>query len=98
MDSEVIHPPPPPVIFVTPQEPRGYPKTMERVNSEGIRRVDLRLALRTRRMVAEARRVDTCLLCRRHKVNEAGLCDVCYSTLEGDELELAVAWMRGVGP
>jgi len=86
------------VIFLTDTDARGYPETMERVNSEGIRRVDLRLALRTRRVVAEARRVDTCILCRRHKVNEAGICDVCYSSLEGEELDLAVSWMRGVGP
>lgn len=71
---------------------------MERLNSEGIPRADLKHALRNRRQVSEARRIDSCLLCRRPRVNEAGLCDVCYSSLEGVELEMATAWLRGSEP
>lgn len=46
----------------------------------------------------EARRIDACMLCRRPHVNEAGLCDVCYSSLEGEELDMVTAWMRGSEP
>lgn len=55
-------------------------------------------AMRDRRVVSEARRIDTCLLCRNSPVNEAGLCLVCYSTLDGEELKLASRWMAGIGP
>ncbi|RYG47101.1 hypothetical protein EON79_08275 [bacterium] len=71
---------------------------MERFNSEGIRRDELLLALKTLRTVQIARRFDTCMLCRRHRVNEAGLCDVCYSQLEGEEARLAEKWLSGIGP
>jgi hypothetical protein len=62
---------------------------VHRLNSEGILRRDLPFALKNRRMVTDARRIDSCLLCRRPHVNEAALCDVCYAMLEGEELELA---------
>ena len=71
---------------------------MERYNSAGIRRDELLFALRTPHMVLIARRFDCCLLCRCSTVNEAGLCDLCYSMLHGDELTLATRWMAGVGP
>jgi hypothetical protein len=71
---------------------------VERFNNEGIPRHTLVLALRDRRLVMTARRVDACLLCRRPRVNDSGLCDVCYSGLEGEELRLAVSWLSGVGP
>jgi hypothetical protein len=72
---------------------------VERLNSEGIPRHELKLALGTRRLVAHARRIDTCLLCRRHGVNEAGLCEVCYSMIvDAEELELVQSWLRGEGP
>ncbi|AIE88140.1 hypothetical protein [Fimbriimonas ginsengisoli] len=69
-----------------------------RLNSEGIRRDELAFTLRNRYKVQSARRIDACLLCRRPHVNEAALCDVCYSTLEGEELELATCWLRGTAP
>jgi hypothetical protein len=56
------------------------------------------MALRNRRQVVAARKINSCLLCRRIGVNEAGLCDFCYSMLDGDELLLAVRWLQGVGP
>ena len=71
---------------------------MERLNSEGIPRDQLKHALRNKRMVREARRINSCLLCRRVGVNETGLCEVCYSMLDGEELHLAEAWLRGGGP
>ena len=71
---------------------------MERVNSEGIPRHDLAHYLRDRKSVIGARRIDTCMLCRRHKVNEAGLCDYCYSALDGEEARLAAVWLSGQGP
>lgn len=55
-------------------------------------------ALQTRRIVMFARETDACLLCRRSNVNEAGLCLMCYSTLDTPEIQLAVRWMTGVGP
>ncbi|RYG38897.1 hypothetical protein EON81_02405 [bacterium] len=71
---------------------------MERLNSEGIRQDELLYALKTRRTVQTARRIDSCLLCRRHYVNEAGLCDICYAQLEGEEAKLAERWLSGIGP
>lgn len=71
---------------------------VERLNSEGIPRDSLILALRDRRAVLTARRINSCLLCRRPKVNEAGLCDICYSALDGEELKLATRWLQGIGP
>lgn len=75
-----------------------YNPRVERLNNEGIPRESLILAMRDRRTVATARRIDTCLLCRRPRVNEAGLCEVCYGALDGDELRLATRWLQGVGP
>lgn len=71
---------------------------MDRVNSEGILQRDLAVYLRDRRHVMAARRIDTCMLCRRHKVNEAGLCDYCYGGLDGEEARLASKWLTGQGP
>jgi hypothetical protein len=71
---------------------------VERYNSEGIPRDKLVVALRDRRLVAEARRVGFCILCRRSPVNEAGLCEICYSGLDGEELRLATTWTSGAGP
>jgi hypothetical protein len=71
---------------------------VERLNGEGIPRRMLSLALKDRKQVFVARKINSCLLCRRIGVNEAGLCDVCYSMLDGDELKLAVSWLQGVGP
>lgn len=71
---------------------------MERVNSEGIPRSDLKWALTERRMVMTARKINRCLLCRRIRVNEAGLCDVCTASLNDEEQELVERWRRGTGP
>jgi hypothetical protein len=71
---------------------------VDRVNSEGILRHDLAHYLRNRSAVMGARRIDTCMLCRRLRVNEAGLCDYCYSALDGEEARLAAAWLSGQGP
>lgn len=71
---------------------------MERWNSEGIPRDHLAWALTQRRFVEAARRIDACLLCRRPKVNEAGLCTVCHSLLDDRERALAQRWLTGVGP
>lgn len=71
---------------------------MDRYNHEGIARGDLPLALRDARLVRSYRRLDSCMLCRRMKVNEAALCAVCFSMLEGDEYRLANRWLTGEGP
>lgn len=71
---------------------------MDRLNGEGIPRDNLLLALRDRRAVTGARRIDACLLCRNPRVNEAGLCESCYAMLDGEELRLATRWLAGVGP
>lgn len=71
---------------------------MSRLNSEGIPRNELMYALQTRKIVIFARQTDSCLLCCRNNVNEAGLCLMCYSTLDTPEIQLAVRWMTGVGP
>jgi hypothetical protein len=71
---------------------------VDRLNSEGIRRQDLSFTLKNPLKVRDARRIDACLLCRRPRVNEAGLCDVCYASLEDDELYLATCWLRGTAP
>ncbi len=71
---------------------------MERYNSEGIPRNLLPQALRDRRQVLNARKIDSCLLCRARSVNEAGLCRVCWVLLTDEELRLAQVWLNGVGP
>jgi len=72
---------------------------VERLNSEGISRDQLRYVLTQRRLVQTARRIDSCLLCRRSGVNEAGLCDVCYSLLDDpEEQAIAHRWLTGEGP
>ena len=45
-----------------------------------------------------ARKINSCLLCRRIGVNETGLCEVCYGMLDGEELRLATKWLTGEGP
>jgi hypothetical protein len=71
---------------------------VERLNSEGIVRTDLAWALGQRRLVHTARRLNSCMLCKRSGVNEAGICDVCYAVVNEEELALAEKWMRGTGP
>jgi hypothetical protein len=71
---------------------------MERLNSEGIPRDQLSYALTNPRIVSFARETDSCMLCKRKDVNEAGLCRWCYSGLDEPEIKLAVKWTSGVGP
>ena len=71
---------------------------MERLNSEGIPRDQLLHALKDRRMVLMARKLNSCLLCRRNSVNEAGLCNVCWALLNDEELKQGTRWVAGVGP
>lgn len=70
----------------------------DRLNSEGIRRDELRWALTQRRIVAGARKINSCLLCRRIGVNEAGLCEVCFTLLSDEEARIAYRWISGEGP
>lgn len=69
-----------------------------RINPEGIPRDQLVWALGQARIVQEAVRTDRCLLCRDPKVNEAGLCSVCWTYLTAAETELALNWTSGVMP
>ncbi|MCU0316394.1 MAG: hypothetical protein MUC92_07360 [Fimbriimonadaceae bacterium] len=71
---------------------------MDRLNSEGIDRSQLKYALTQERMVKEARRVNRCLLCAGPGVNEAGVCDGCSALLSGEEARLVELWMAGVKP
>lgn len=71
---------------------------MERWNPEAIPRHQLKFALTNPSYVKSARKVDSCLLCRNPKVNEAGLCDVCWSVLSDSELKLALRWLTGEAP
>jgi hypothetical protein len=72
--------------------------SVERLNPEGIPRKQLSFVLSQSRRVHEARRIDRCLLCRRSRVNDAGLCELCYSMLDGEELRLATRWTVVGGP
>lgn len=71
---------------------------MERFNSEAIPRHKLIEALKDAFAVRIARRIDRCLLCKRPGVNEAALCDVCWTLITEDELALAQRWLNGVAP
>jgi hypothetical protein len=70
----------------------------ERLNGEGIPRDTLPWALTQRRLVLRARSIDKCLLCCAPNVNEAGICEVCYTLLRPEEQGLAERWLAGVGP
>lgn len=71
---------------------------MDRLNSEGLPRDQLKLALKDRAVVEKHRKLDRCLLCCAPNVNEAALCHVCWSLLDDEELKLAQRWLIGVGP
>ena len=71
---------------------------MERFNSEGIPRDSLLTALRNPLTVRAARRADACLLCRRPNVNEAGICQICYSMLDGAEIVAVTRLLNGQVP
>lgn len=70
----------------------------DRLNSEGIWRGDLLLTLKTPHLVRAAIAKGRCLLCQRPNLNAAGLCDVCYSQLQGEELRIATRYMDGLVP
>lgn len=71
---------------------------MERLNSEGVPLRLTLLTLQTPHLVRDARNKDRCFLCQRPKVNQAGLCDYCYSQLDGEELRVATQYMDGIRP
>jgi hypothetical protein len=70
----------------------------DRLNSEGIRRDHLAWALTQTSIVQKARKMNSCLLCRRIGVNEAGLCQVCFALLNDEEIRTASRWLSGEGP
>lgn len=70
---------------------------MDRINSEGIPRHLLAIMLKEPDVVRVAVKQDACLLCRNGKVNEAGLCQVCFTMLTDEEIKLAEAWTSGRG-
>jgi len=72
---------------------------VERINSEGIPRATLKFALSKTIIVMRARRTDLCMLCRHKGVNEAGLCEVCYASIQDpEEHRLIGKWLSGEGP
>ncbi|QYK54142.1 MAG: hypothetical protein KF824_04415 [Fimbriimonadaceae bacterium] len=70
----------------------------DRLHPEGVERSQLAWVLTQARFVKVAVRIDQCLLCRNKSVNEAGLCDVCFTFLDDKETELALRWTSGVAP
>ncbi|GMV87379.1 MAG: hypothetical protein AMXMBFR81_03100 [Chthonomonas sp.] len=71
---------------------------MDRANSEGLPRNQLLWALSQPRFVLRARKMDACLLCCAHRVNEAGLCESCHASLSDEELRVVERWLIGIGP
>lgn len=69
-----------------------------RINSEGLPRDELIWALTQPELIRQSRRIDSCLLCRRPRVNEAALCDCCWATLDDEELRHAARWTMGIRP
>jgi hypothetical protein len=70
----------------------------DRINAQGVPRDELYWVMSQSRFVRKARKIDRCLLCCANGVNEAALCDNCYTLLNEKELELAERWLSGVGP
>jgi len=71
-------------------------RVVERWNSEGIPRDQLMWALTQRPVIRSFRKLDSCMLCRRKGVNEAALCEACFSMLDGIEFDSAQQWLSGV--
>lgn len=69
-----------------------------RWNSEGMPRHEILWALSQPRIVKKAIRESSCLICCNSKINEAGLCDICWATLDDQELNIATKWVAGSGP
>lgn len=70
----------------------------DRLHPEGVRRYELAWVLAQARFVRVAVATDRCLLCRNPRVNEAGLCDVCWTYLTDEELAIAERWTIGTAP
>lgn len=71
---------------------------MERWNSESIPRSHILWALKTPRIVMGALKIDKCMICQGPKVNEAGICPICWAMLDEDELRQAEKWLNGSAP
>ncbi len=69
---------------------------MRRLNSDGIAREDLLVALQTQSIVYGARIRSQCLLCRGTPVNNAGLCEGCSANLTDEEQAAARPWIEGL--
>ncbi|MEZ5163598.1 MAG: hypothetical protein R2688_07560 [Fimbriimonadaceae bacterium] len=70
----------------------------DRLNPEGVPRHQLTFFLTQARVVRSAVQRDCCLLCCDPKVNEAGLCHICFAYLTDEEYKLAEHWITGVMP
>ncbi len=71
---------------------------MDRLHPQAVPREHLGWALTQERIVKRAVRDDLCMLCCAKRVNEAGLCDVCYSGLNATEFQEAEKWLTGARP
>ena len=74
------------------------PGELDPVAADLVATIVTRGLLTQRSIVANARKIDSCLLCRRREVNEAGLCNYCWATLSESELDVAVKWTHGAMP
>ncbi|MGI8922503.1 MAG: hypothetical protein ACR2HJ_00450 [Fimbriimonadales bacterium] len=68
---------------------------MRRLNSEGIARADLVVALRSERAVRIARAKGLCMLCCNAPVNAVALCEGCMANLTDEEFDAARPWIEG---
>ncbi|MCE9559907.1 MAG: hypothetical protein K8R88_13280 [Armatimonadetes bacterium] len=71
---------------------------MTRWNAEGVHLKDLPYALSRVDIVSLYRNMNRCMLCMRVGVNEAGVCGVCYSMLDGEPLKAVLEWTMGKRP
>lgn len=71
---------------------------MERMNPAGIRPESLAYALSRPDIVAFYRKANSCMLCRRTGVNQAGLCDSCVAMLSSRDHDLVTRYLAGVLP
>lgn len=71
---------------------------MRRLNSDGIDRAELLIALKSEATIKKAKDRNQCLLCRTGPVNDAGICRECYANLTEGELIAARPWVEGRAP
>jgi hypothetical protein len=71
---------------------------MDRWNPQGMKRSNLAWALSKPEIVEKHRRMDSCMLCCRGGVNEAGLCEVCTALLSNQDSDTVERYRRGAGP